>query len=187
MPHVLPLADLALFGVLSAIAGSLFRLLQMARWVHAVAALAQRDDGIRAPAAHCARAAVRHRHRGRGRRGDPRAHAADRTVVPGRQIPFAAQSRRRGTVQRRRQDRPRVREGGRDRARDAARARVRQRCGLDVRRTRVGGAVVAARGGSRASSTASASAGWHGPSCLSCSSSATCGCRPECPPRPRRS
>jgi hypothetical protein len=30
LPHVLPLADLALFGVLSAIAGSLFRLLQMA-------------------------------------------------------------------------------------------------------------------------------------------------------------
>lgn len=30
LPHVLPLSDLALFGVLSAIAGSLFRLLQMA-------------------------------------------------------------------------------------------------------------------------------------------------------------
>ncbi len=30
LPYVLPLADLALFGVLSAIAGSLFRLLQMA-------------------------------------------------------------------------------------------------------------------------------------------------------------
>ena len=30
LPHILPLSDLALFGVLSAIAGSLFRLLQMA-------------------------------------------------------------------------------------------------------------------------------------------------------------
>ena len=29
IPHVLPLADLALYGVLGAIAGSLFRVLQM--------------------------------------------------------------------------------------------------------------------------------------------------------------
>ena len=90
IPHVLTVADLALFGVLGAIAGSLFRAAADGRRLQPAAAPARRDDGARASRAHRTRAALRSRDRGRRRVCDSRPDAADRALVPRGQVPPVA-------------------------------------------------------------------------------------------------
>ena len=136
IPHRASVADLALFGVLGAIAGSLFRLLQMAvgfsllpRLRSAVTvferrALIARELRFAIVMAAVGTAAIL-----------VLTPLVERLVSRG-QVSFVDESRRRSVVQRRRQDRARVRPRDRYGARHAARARARQRRRLVVGRPR---------------------------------------------------
>ena len=135
IPHVLTVADLALFGVLGAIAGSVFRVLQMGvgfsllpRLRSATTVLERRELIARELRFAIVIAAV-------GAVSILALDAADRALVPRGQVsPFDGTGGR-CAVQRRRQDRARIRPGDGDGGRDAARARTPQR-----RRLGVGGA-----------------------------------------------